>query len=560
MKTTALRALNTLLTGEMSTKELAKAIDLGYEMATKLVKDLVEQGYLTKRNTTVGLASTAIATTYRRVSMKYDTVKLLGESREKVLLALFSSNTVPNIQLATGLSYRTIRRALDALLETGAIKEEKRRYSIAEDQELRFFLSTLREEKHRRLVEPYAEVVYASHSIMLKRIPLGKSAEGSLTGFSVFSMYGVEVTTLFQYLVQPKREPSTEEVLIHAMVFSRNPVELTDCAIFYIKNKDSMDLVKLRRIAKEFAVDDVVVDLGNYVRNPATPSLERFLPWSEFAEKAKLYGISPETLVPPPAFPTLFSELAVQVGHRLSLYLFGGEAMRIRGLKRATKDVDIVVESQKTAKALTKALRALGYQRLVKISRTDERLKPTGIYVKENYPRVDLFVNIICNAFRLSQPIKDRCEMKSIDSLRLFLMSNEDIFLLKSITDREGDIYDMIDLAKSTGFKWGVVFEELLLQEQKTGRNFCLPLLDSIEVIEKKTNIRAPFYNKLLNHCIDQTILKSIGKWKATTLKQIKELVKYPDYKLRSRINHLINEREVRVKNGRLALRRHGHS
>jgi len=556
MKTTALRALNTLSTEQMSIKDLAKAIGLGYRMATNLVKDLLQQGYLVKSNGMVGLAPTAVATAYRKVSMKYDTVKLLGESREEVLLALLSSNTIQAIQLATGLSYSSIRRALDTLLETGVVKEDSKRYSIVEDQELLFFLTTLREEEQKRLVEPYAEVVYASHNAILKRVPLGKSAKGSLTGFSVFSRYGMEIRTVFQYSLQPERELSVEEVLVHAMVFSRNPVELTDCAVFYVKNKNSIDLGKLRRIAREFAIDDTVMDLENYIRNLTISSPVRFLPWNEFAEKARLYGVIPESLLPPAAFPDFFNELARQSRQALSLYIFGGEAMRINGLKRATKDVDIVMENKETADALREALQALGYKPLGRFSIADEKLKPSGIFVKENHSRVDLFVGLICNAFRLSQSMKERSETRLIDSLKVFVMSNEDIFLLKSITDREGDIYDMIDLAKSRGFNWRVVFEELLAQEEKTGRYFCLSLLDSIEIIEKKTSIRAPFYNKLLNHCIDQAILRSIGKWKATTLKQIKELVNYPDYKLRSRVNKLTNEGRLRVsKDGRLTIR-----
>ncbi len=317
MKTTVLRALNTLSTEQMSINDLAKALGLSYRMATNLVKELTQQGYLVKSNGIIGLASTAIATAYRKVSMKYDTVKLLGESREEVLLALLNSNTFQAIQSETGLSYWSIRRALDTLLETGVVSEGNKRYSIAEDQELRFFLTTLREEKQKRLVEPYAEVVYASHSVVLKRVALGKSAKGSPTGFSAFGTYGMEIRPVFQYYVQPEKQLSVEEVLLHAMVFSRNPVELTDCAVFYVKNKNSIDLGKLRRIAREFAIDDTVVDLENYVRNLTISSPEKFLPWQEFAEKLRLYNVAPESLLPPTAFPRLLQRTCETIETKL---------------------------------------------------------------------------------------------------------------------------------------------------------------------------------------------------------------------------------------------------
>jgi hypothetical protein len=69
-------------------------------------------------------------------------------------------------------------------------------------------------------------------------------------------------------------------------------------------------------------------------------------------------------------------------------------------------------------------------------------------------------------------------------------LSNEDIFLLKSITDREGDIYDMIELARAPNFRWNIVLEELYDQEHKSTGRFSLGLLDSLE-IQERTGIRA---------------------------------------------------------------------
>ena len=551
-----MRALNAVLEEQMNIKDLAKAVSLSYRRTAEITRDLLQQGYLVKGDGKVGLASTALATAFRKISARYDTVKLLGESREKVLFALLDSNTIQDINSTTKLSYRTIRRALDTLLETGAVKEREKRYAIAEDQELQFFLTTLREERQKRLVEPYAEIVYASPEAILKRVPLGRGAKGSLTAFSVFDKYGIELRPIHRYFIQPERELNIEEVLVHAIVFSTNPVELTDSAVFYAKNRDAIDLGRVRETARKLGVSDLTMDLENYSRNLTTSFPEKFLPWDEFAEKARLYGVSRESLLPPVFFPNFFNELARQVSKKVSIYMFGGEAMRIRGLKRATKDVDIVLEDEKAFIALKEALTALGYKALGgEISKTDMKLNPSEIFVKENRPRVDLFVGLICNAFYLSDSMRKRCEIREIGNLKLRIMSNEDIFLLKSITDREGDIYDMIELAKSRGFNWRTVFEELHVQEEIAKRHFCRSLLDSVEIVEKKTNIRAPFYSKLVNHCIDQAIIESVEKWKATTLKQIKEFIDYPDYKLRSRINRLIKEGKlVASKDGRFAM------
>lgn len=64
-------------------------------------------------------------------------------------------------------------------------------------------------------------------------------------------------------------------------------MELTDCAVFYAKNKDVIDLGRAREIARIFGVSDLLIDLENYVKNLTVSAPERFLPWDEFAGKAR---------------------------------------------------------------------------------------------------------------------------------------------------------------------------------------------------------------------------------------------------------------------------------
>ncbi|MBM5806074.1 MAG: hypothetical protein FJZ49_08460 [Candidatus Verstraetearchaeota archaeon] len=545
MITSAIRVLNTLLEGQMRVRDLAKAVGMSYRRTAEIVDGLLRQGFLERKDERVGLASTALATLFRKVSKRWDAVKLLGDSREEVLLlVLLKPSRIEDLQSSSRLSYRTIRRALVVLMETGAVREAEGRYSVVDNQGLQLFLTVLKEEKQRRTVEPYAEVVYASPGTILKRVPEGKSAKGSLTAFSVFSKYGVELRPVYAYYVQPEGELGAEEVLIHALIFSEGPVELTDCAVFYAKNRDVMDIGRVREIARRFGVGDTLANLEDYVRNLTVPASERFLPWDEFAERSKLYGVSPEDMLPPVAFPDLMDELSKRVERELRVYVLGGEAMRIRGLKRATKDVDMVVEDAKKYTMLKAALASMSYRALreEEFTRADKRITPSGIFVKEGFPRVDLFVGSICNAFSLSSSMKGRCELKEKGKLKFCLMSNEDIFLLKSVTGREGDIYDMILLASAQGFNWRIVFDELYGQERETGRHFCMDLLNSVEAVERRAGIRAPFYNKLVNHCIDYAVIESVRRLEVATLRQIRELVNYPDYRLRSRIKKLVRE------------------
>src|SRR3989304_5237067 len=554
----AIEVLYAVLDEQMSIQDLTKVIGLKYRRTAEIVEDLVQQNFLVRTDYgKIDLASTALATSFRKISRRYDMVKLLGDSRKEILVALLNSETVQRLQSSTQLSYRTIRRALVKLMETGAVSEKNRKYTVVEDQDLQFFITILKEEKQRRSVESYAEVVYVSPDFIFKKVPEGKNVKGSPTAFSVFSRYGVELRPVYAYYIQPEVKLTIEDVLVHAMIFSTNPVELTDCTVFYAKNRDKIDLGLLRKLAHRFDITDIIMDIENYVRNLTVSAPEKFLPWDEFAEKIRLYGVSPESLLPPQAFPDFMNEIAQRIKSEVSLYVFGGEAMRIRGLKRATKDVDMVVQDPQTFITLKEALivmryRELGCEEFLKI---DKVLNPSGIFVKDGSPRVDLFVESICNKFHLSKSMMNRCEINKIGLMNFYVMSNEDVFLLKSVTDREGDITDMILLAKAQGFDWNIVSTELYNQEQETKKHFCMNFLDSIEAIEKRSKIKAPFHNQLVNHCIDKAILDLVGQWKVTTFKQIRKLIQYPDYRLRSRIEKLILGGKIKKrKNGQFTV------
>jgi hypothetical protein len=547
MITSAIRVLSALQEEQMAVRNLARVIGLSYRRTAEIVNGLIQQGLLEKGNEKVGLAQTALATFYKKVSKRYDMAKLLGASREEVLIALLNPGRIDDVQPSTEMTYYTIRRALVMLMEIGGVRGGDGVYSIADDQELRTFLTLLKDERLRRYVEPYAEVVYASADTILKRVPEGKSAKGSMTAFSVFGRYGVELHPVYSYYVQPEREMGVEEILVHAIVFSETPAERTDCAVFLAKNRDSIDLRRLRELARRFGVLDLAMGLENYVVNIHIPSQEKFLPWEEFAEKARLYGLPDESLMPPLAFPAFMEELSRRVEGEVSLYVFGGEAMRIRGLKRSTKDIDVVVEDTKTYDAVKSALASMEYRALSgkEITIADSRIQPSGIFVSEGLPRVDIFVLKICNAFRLSSSMKSRCETREVGRIKLCIMSDEDIFLLKSVTGRAGDLQDMVLLAKSKGFNWRAVLYELYSQERETGRHFCMSLLESIEAIERSAGIKAPFYGKLVNHCIGYGILESVKHLKVATVKQIMEFVDYPEYRIRSRVRKLVMEKSL---------------
>ena len=548
-----IRVLNALLSGSSDMKSLARQIKLSYTRTTEVVKSLTKRRLVERENGNVKLAETLPATLYKKLAPKYDMGKLLGGRGEDLSLALLSNSDIRGLQNETGLTYRTTRRALTKMMETGALRQSKKSLQLADDRDLRLFLTSLKDLKTSQAIEPYAEALPAPLNVTFKKVPSGKPASGYPTAFSAFTEYDVELRTTHDYYIQQRQKPSLEEVLVHALAASETPTEVTDCAVFLAKNLPRIDLGIARRKARDFGVDQLLLDLENYIRNLTLINPERFLPWDEYAQKAKLYGIDPDRLLPKKAYPDFFNLLSTRLETPLRVYLFGGEAMRIKGLKRSTKDLDIVVTDDSSYRALKKALTALKYNEVDadQIPLADRRLSPSGIFVNEDYPRVDAFTHTICGKFILTDEMFSRSSIEEKGELTLGVASNEDLLLLKAVTEREGDIQDMVALARTPGFEWRIVLKELVNQEEMTGKRFCMDLLDSIEIVQKRSGIKAPIHNQLERRCLDQAIMEILGRKSPATLNEIREYVDYPEYRIATRLKALVKENKIKTLDGK---------
>jgi hypothetical protein len=234
-------------------------------------------------------------------------------------------------------------------------------------------------------------------------------------------------------------------------------------------------------------------------------------------KKAELYQIGEALYKLPKAYPTLFEEMSTKITKDVTIYLIGGENMRIKGLKSSTKDCDLVLDTQDAVEIITNAVEDVGYtsRDSSSLSKVDSRVQPFIKFSKDNRSDLEIFYNTIIRKFYLSERMKDRAKADekvfgSLHKLRLRLLTNEDIFLLKAVTDREGDLYDMRRLVQYGNFNWDIVFEELEKQENETGNHFSTTVLDSIDDLIIQTKMKPPIYKKLLHRSTDANILKLI--------------------------------------------------
>ena len=186
---------------------------------------------------------------------------------------------------------------------------------------------------------------------------------------------------------------------------------------------------------------------------------------------------------------------------RVKVYLIGGGAMALRGEKDATKDIDLVLESQDDADELKKVLERIGFR--VDARRPDEcrALVDATILSRPAGLRADIFVGKVCGMMAFSEGMKSRAVLVGeLGKVTLFMCSREDIFLLKSVTERMRDLDDMMSLFRS-GLSRDTILGECDLQSALAGfresQIWEAFLLVKIQEMEKRYGISVPWKRAL---------------------------------------------------------------
>lgn len=201
---------------------------------------------------------------------------------------------------------------------------------------------------------------------------------------------------------------------------------------------------------------------------------------------------------------TLFDEIGSGLNKKVNMYVFGGAALMFAGLKDATKDIDVVLETKEELETVVCALKRLGFGS-IPLTEEYKNLKLEGIYGRKN-ERFDIFLKIICGKLALSKNMVSRSKIKSRHSnLSVNVLSFEDIFLLKSVFFRAGDYEDCVALFK-TGINWDTIYDEITDQCKDNPANVWKShLLARIEDMQEREHIRVPIHHKILNDFEQET-------------------------------------------------------
>lgn len=189
------------------------------------------------------------------------------------------------------------------------------------------------------------------------------------------------------------------------------------------------------------------------------------------------------------------SSVANKLEMECSVYMIGGAAMSFRGLKTATKDIDLIATDKNEFEVLDHAILSAGFARATDL---DDEFYLTALSVYEKGDsRIDVFLNEVGKMLNLSQNMKKRATLfKEYGKLKIFLASNEDIFLFKAMTPRKGDIEDCARFIRE-GLNYDIIYSECVEQSSENKR-WHFWLFEKICEIEEQTDMDVPIKSKLL--------------------------------------------------------------
>lgn len=498
MNETALNLLRMVINGTADTKRLQVTLGIGTSQFHAQIRKLSREGFIYRKGLTVFLQKNAKAQLLRRMSQKWSLWSLFHGSNESILCCLAKPSTVDEIVSRTGLSYTSVYRTITDFRAAGIVKggtesKDYGRITLSNSQDLKNLANILNIELEMGRSEK-SETIYRDSTKMLMKSLKNHQASGELTAFSMFTSYGVEYDDPFNYYAKQEKPVDIHDIIIHAVVAARqakNRAGLLMSIVFYVYNRNRFDTVQLRKTALSWGVNDIWLDIESYVRRKKPEkNPQMFLPWNEFIEKTKLYGIDDAELSIPALTGSLFEDVGRHAVQPLEVYLLGGENMRIKNLKASTKDCDIVVRDKASFDAVVDILTSkLGYTELASTVYTQEdaRLSPDTILTHFAMPRIDVFTNRILSGASLSDAMIQTADYLEYGNLKVGMLRNEYVLLLKAVAGREGDIDDMEILAKDPAgqlmefdhgeFDWEMVWDEIMWQE---GANPLSNLLGNI--------------------------------------------------------------------------------
>jgi len=504
MKRLHIAILVRLLDGLSTPSKLANELNLTPGRISRALAELVEGGWVgvqrVKKRKQIRLSDAEHARAFRELCLSNPGTKferVLAYGRFDVLSAVLGRGlSVADLARLTRFSVSSVRGHLRTLAAVGAVAKSKREYRINQEfRRLMDFLSAYWRTKNSRLaneVSGQAIIPWQRGPEFIARVPADAVPPKNWrpTGITALRDAGVDLITEFaEYFASPYVKLEPEHVPVHLLLSHPNDARYAAYALLYLE-KMRLAEPRVREAASYHGAIDVINALFRF-RSTHAPVEGFSLPsWEEFAKLASEYGVRIVANFTADDLRARFKEIGGHLRAPVAVYLIGGGAMAFRGLKDATKDVDLIVTTPAQFGHLAKALTALGFKAVV--GSPVPVVGASAIFADDRGFRLDVFCQSVLRGLVFTKAMQQRSEkLVNFGKLQLFLVSNEDIFLFKSITERPRDLDDMTSLAR-TNLNWETIYREAEEQSKISGTIWPAFLLVKLEELEDTKGIAAP--------------------------------------------------------------------
>ena len=198
----------------------------------------------------------------------------------------------------------------------------------------------------------------------------------------------------------------------------------------------------------------------------------------------------------------LFELITKYLEDNITCIAIGGTAMMFSKYKNATKDIDLVFKNLEDRDSFIKAIKTLGYKKMSLTNIYDEKRtedKNTPLMYTRGEERFDLFVgNVFGYKLNFSlNSIMQRNDFLGKKELIIYILSPEDLILLKAITSRERDFEDIetiLEYEKDIDFK-SIVIKAI---SQKDNNSWILiDLEETLQKLRKKHFIKQEVFDMI---------------------------------------------------------------
>jgi len=531
MNKSTITVLDAILRKEYrSLKDFSLNLDLSPSTVSEAIADLKTYGI--EFDLKYKTIPSKLLTSFYSLFNKYN-INIFKDTREEILFSLLFFNKLSEISEYVKISEIQALRNLNYLREKGIVQLRNSGYFL--NDEIVTIIKDIFEIKIAKTQESEAELVIKKGSVF-KILPKGKLSKGKLTAFSRFNDYGIIYLTISDYGLDTKKDLKIEDIFVHALLLSNNKKDLAMCVCFYLKNKYQLNLSELRIKLSYFEIFDLYEKMIDYIRTGKDYDL--FLPKKEFIRILNEYDLSLDLLTHKQNLISFFEELNEFVKLPVDIYLIGGCNLVLRDLKNVTKDIDVIVNSEKEYFYLEKILLDLQFVKDIKLSNQSEYLRIRMVFKKENL-QIDVFVKRVMNQIFLNDAMISKCEIKTFGKLNIKLVSLEDIILFKAIAGREGDVEDISRIIKGYDVDWNYFYNQFLLQFDDSTDLLFLSILDTFDILAKSNHV--PILDKIKKFVLEKSILFVCKTPKS--IPEIKNILTFPEYVIRNTVNKQVKEK-----------------